>query len=157
METLKAILDTLLRKRREDPNLKGYPIFEGWEGAVGSRIARHSQPKRFRDNVLWVSVDNSIWMQQLKFLEGQIREKLNQITGSPMVEKIRFEIGEINFSPQQDPGKDDLPRWQDTPLDNKVQENIEKEVAVLKDEELKESLKNLFRKSARFLHYQGKE
>jgi hypothetical protein len=157
VETIKTILDTLFQRRKMDSRLKGFRAFDIWEEAVGTRIARHSQPKGFKDHILWVTVDNSIWMHQLTFLEGQLKEKLNQMMGSPLVEKIRFQIGEIHSSSPETSGKVSLPVWQEVELDDAVKEEIEKEVAIIKDEELKTGLKNLFRKSVQFLNYKAKE
>jgi hypothetical protein len=157
VENIKTILETLFQRRKLDSRLKGFRVFDIWEEAVGTRIARHSQPRGFRDHTLWVTVDNSIWMHQLTFLEGQIKEKLNQMMGSSLVEKIRFQIGEIHSPSQKTSGKASLPVWENVALDDTVEEEIEKEVAVLKDEELKTRLKNLFRKSVQFLNYKAKE
>ena len=157
METIKAILDALFQKKNLQPKLKGGQVFDIWEEVVGPRIARHSQPKSLSDNTLWVTVDNSIWMQQLKFLEGKIKEKLNQQVGSTLIEKLRFQIGEIHCPAQEAPEKTNPPAWQTVDLDNTTEEDIEKEVAVLQDEELKARLKNLFRKSVQFLSYKAKE
>ena len=157
MENIKTILETLFQRRKLDSRLKGFRVFDIWEEAVGTRIARHSQPRGFRDHTLWVTVDNSIWMHQLTFLEGQIKEKLNQMMGSPLVEKIRFQIGEIHSSSQGTSEKASLPAWGDVALDDTIENDIEKEVAILKDEELRTRLKNLFRKSVQFLNYKAKE
>ena len=157
METIKTILESVFQRRKLDSRLKGCQVFDIWEEAVGTRIARHSQPRGFRDHTLWVTVDNSIWMHQLTFLEGQIKEKLNQMMGSPLVEKIRFQIGESHSSSLETSAKASLPVWQEAELDDAVKEEIEKEVAILKDEELKTRLKNLFQKSVQFLNYKAKE
>ena len=157
MENIKSILDDLFRKRKLESKIKSYRVFDVWKDAVGPRIARHSQPKRIRDRILWVVVDNSIWIQQLTFLEGQIKEKLNQMIGSPMVEKIRFQIGEINFLNKDDSKRPSTPEWQGVDIDDKVLKNIEKEVEILNDEEIKERLKNLFQKQAKLESYREKE
>ena len=157
METIKTILDVLFQKKNLQSTVKSSPVFDVWEKAVGPRIARHAKPKEFRDHTLWVTVDNSIWMQQLKFLEGQIKEKLNYKVGSPLVEKMHFQIGEIHSPANEASKKVNPPAWHDVELDDTVKEDIEKEVAILKDEELKTRLKNLFQKSVQFLTYKAKE
>ena len=157
MEIIKTILESVFQKQKLDSRLKDLQIFDIWEKAVGTRIARHSQPRGFKDHTLKVTVDNSIWMQQLTFLEGQLKENLNQVMGSPLVEKIRFQIGEIHSSSLETSAKSSLPVWQEVELDDAVKEDIEKEVAMLKDEELKTRLKNLFQKSVQFLNYKAKE
>jgi len=157
VEIIKTILESVFQKQKLESRLKGFQVFDIWEEAVGTRIARHSQPKGFKDHTLWVTVDNSIWMHQLTFLEEQIKEKLNQMMDSPLVEKIRFQIGEIHSSSPETSEKAGLPLWQEAELDDAVKEEIENEVAVLKDEELKTRLKNLFQKSVQFLNYKARE
>jgi len=157
MENIKLILDNLFQKRKLESKIKSYQIFDIWKDAVGPRIARHSQPKKIRNRILGVVVDNSVWMQQLVFLEGQIKEKLNQMTGSPIVEKIRFQIGEINFLDKNGSKRPGTPDWHGVDIDDKVLKNIEKAVEILNDEEIKERLKNLFQKQARLESYREKE
>jgi hypothetical protein len=157
VETIKTILDTVFKRQHLDTRLKDFRVFDIWDEAVGTRIARHSQPRGLKDHILWVTVDNSIWMQQLTFLEGQLKEKVNQMMGSPVVEKIRFQIGEIHSSSLETSEKERLPAWQEVELDDAVKEDIEKEVAVLKDEDLKARLKSLFQKSVQFLNHKANE
>jgi hypothetical protein len=155
METIKTILDHVLKRRSLDKKLQRYRAFELWEGAVGPRVARHTQPKRFQDHTLWVSVDNSVWMQQLQFLEAQIKEKLNQLLGTHEVEKIRFQIGEI-AAVQEASGATEPPAWEHIDVGDRLRDVIEKEVSVLKDEGLKEQMKRLFEKNAQ-LHAFGRK
>jgi hypothetical protein len=77
--------------------------------------------------------------------------------GSPLVEKIRFQIGEINSPSPETSGKASLPVWQEVEVDEAMEDEIEKEVSILKDEELKTSLKSLFRKNVQFLNYKARE
>lgn len=157
MEALKTVLNTILQKQNLDNRLKDFRVFDIWEEAVGTRIARHSQPRGLKDHILRVAVDNSIWVQQLTFLEEQLKEKLNRMMGSAVVEKIRFQIGEINAPSLQTREEADEPLWQSLELDDAVKEDIEKEVAAVKDEELKNRLKNLFKKNVQFLTYKSRE
>lgn len=148
MEAIKTILAQFFRTRSLDKKLQRYRAFELWNTAVGPRIARHTRPKRFHDHTLWVSVDNSVWMQQLQFLEAQIKEKLNQLVGSAEVEKIRFQIGELTTAPDA-LGSNEPPAWELIDLSDTMREEIEKEVSVLKDETLRDHLKRVFEKNAK--------
>jgi len=157
METIKSILEDVFRKKNLESRLKDYHVFDVWGEVVGPRVARHTQPKRFQDRILWVTVDTTVWMQQLTFLEGKIREKLNQAIGSSRIEKIRFQIGELSHLHKEASESDVFPEWQNATIDNSVKEDIEKEVAVLNDEELKKRLKDLFQKSSQLLRYHETE
>lgn len=157
METIKSILEGVLRKQNLESKLKGYHVFDVWEEVVGPRVARHTQPKRFQGHVLWVTVDTTVWMQQLTFLEGKIKKKLNQAMGSQIIQKIRFQIGELTSLPKEQPESARSPEWWEAPIEESVKKNIEKEVAVLNDEELKKRLENLFQKSSQLIRYHEKE
>jgi hypothetical protein len=158
MEPIKAILDDLFHKRKIDKTLHVYRIFKVWDQAVGRRIASHSQPKRYRNGTLWIVVDSPTWMQQLTFLAEDIRGQVNQALGSPMVEKIRFQLGEVRIlsdpSPEESPSP---PEWSSTKLDAQAERTIEHALAPVSDEGLKERLRNLFKKNSQLLRHHGKE
>ena len=56
-------------------------IADRWEEAVGAEIARHSQPVAIRGEVLEVSVDTSVWCQQLQLRTPEILAALRQVNG----------------------------------------------------------------------------
>ncbi|MCX8011783.1 MAG: DUF721 domain-containing protein, partial [Desulfobacterota bacterium] len=114
-------------------------------------------PQGFHEDILQVKVDSSLWMQQLKFLEPQIREKLHQKLGKDIrIKKIYFLIGEINLPISKQVKNGSPPDWLKINLDNSVKEKIEQEVSSINDEELRDRLKNIFSKSSKFLNYKGK-
>lgn len=157
METIKTILEDIFKRRKIDSALNVYRILNLWENAVGPRIARHSQPKRLRDHILWVVVDNSTWMQELTFLEGKIKKELNQRIGSPLIEKIRFHLGEIQVSGTEVIRGVSSPGWEEIEIDDTVRKNIEKEVTIIKDDGLKARLRSLFQKHAQYEAYRERK
>lgn len=68
-------------------------IWKVWEEVVGSAISKNAQPSRIRNRELRVTVSNAIWLQELKFLEEDIRERLNRILGRKAVDRIEFRVG----------------------------------------------------------------
>ena len=157
MDTLKTIIAAFLQKRKLDKPLKVYRVFDIWEQAVGTRVARHSQPKRFKDGILWIAVNNSTWMQQLTFLSEDICRKVNLALGSPMVEKVRFQLGEVTKHGRAALKEMDTPpEWTLTELDSQTSQAIDHVVGSLSDEELKERLKSLFKKNSQLIHHHDK-
>ena len=157
MNTIKGILENLFKEKNLDYVMRSCRIFEVWGNAVGPRVARHSQPKRFIDNVLWVTIDNSTWMQELKFLEAKIRDQMNQHMGTPVIEKIRFQLGEITITGNDMIKGDDAPAWHDIEIDDSAHSHIEQEVAVLKDEGLKARVRSLLQKHVQLETYRAKK
>jgi predicted nucleic acid-binding Zn ribbon protein len=56
-------------------------IADHWEEAVGREIADHSQPLAIRGDVLEVSVDTSVWCQQLQLRTPEILASLRRVVG----------------------------------------------------------------------------
>ncbi len=49
-------------------------------------------PVSFQKGVLCVEVSEPIWMQELKFLENDIKGKLNHTLGETVIKKIEFRL-----------------------------------------------------------------
>jgi predicted nucleic acid-binding Zn ribbon protein len=56
-------------------------IADRWEEAVGREIADHSQPVAIRGEVLEVSVDTSVWCQELQLQTPEILAALRRVVG----------------------------------------------------------------------------
>ncbi len=87
--------------RRIDPDrrIEVYRLWSFWDEVVGEGIARRAQPQRMRDRVLVVAVSSHTWMQELQFLKENIRERLNQRLGAPLIEDLRLVSGSVRQPP----------------------------------------------------------
>ena len=73
-------------------------VFEIWDTVVGSAIALHARPYSFREGILTVNVDSSVWLAQLeRYRKRQIRDKLNSQLPHPLVKRVIFRFGELTF------------------------------------------------------------
>lgn len=61
-----------------------------WKNIVGKDIAKQTNASHIENNVLFVSVKNSVWMNELTFLKSQIIKKLNESIGQDAVKDIKF-------------------------------------------------------------------
>ena len=68
-------------------------IWEVWDEVVGESFLGTTRPSGIRDKRLRVTVSNSISLQELKFHESAIKEKLNDKLGRHAVDKIEFRVG----------------------------------------------------------------
>jgi predicted nucleic acid-binding Zn ribbon protein len=64
-----------------------------WEEAVGKGIARRAKAVSVRNQILFVVVQNSAWLQELSLLKEGVIEKLNSLVGKEVVKDIVFRIG----------------------------------------------------------------
>jgi predicted nucleic acid-binding Zn ribbon protein len=93
LTSLKDIMNNLFSEGNLPFNCDDGRIWKHWEELVGPMIARHAQPTWIQKKKLRVTVSDPIWLQELKFVENDIIEKINQHLGRKAVEKIDFRMG----------------------------------------------------------------
>lgn len=67
-------------------------LWDIWEQAVGSAIAKHARPSAFNGKLLLVEVSDSSWLHQLGFLKEELKEKINRALKQDSIEEIKFKI-----------------------------------------------------------------
>ena len=67
-------------------------VFTEWPTLAGPQLAAHAQPIALRDGELLVEVDDQAWASQLRWLEPELRARLEALPGGPRVERIRFRL-----------------------------------------------------------------
>ncbi len=78
--------------------LKGYnikdleeiKIFSSWDGIVGEKMAGHARPTNINNRVLYVEVDDPLWLSQLKYMKLDIVDKINTTIKEGLFKDIRF-------------------------------------------------------------------
>ncbi|RLC29358.1 MAG: hypothetical protein DRH37_07680 [Deltaproteobacteria bacterium] len=91
--SLKDIISELLQSNTLPFDPDDARIWKVWEDVVGPVIARYATPLRIRHKKLRVRVTDPIWYQELKFMEKDIRERLNHELGRTAVAGIDFRVG----------------------------------------------------------------
>lgn len=63
-----------------------------WSAAAGELVAQHAQPERMEQGVLYVNVENHLWLQELRRGVGRhIQENLAKVSGVK-VRTIRWQL-----------------------------------------------------------------
>jgi predicted nucleic acid-binding Zn ribbon protein len=63
---------------------------DDWAERVGKKIADVTAPVHVRDGVLFVAVQSSAWLMELRMMEAEIRSRLNEGRERGRIQKIRF-------------------------------------------------------------------
>jgi len=87
-EALRAVGDEL---GLPEPDLVA-SLLDRWPEVVGAAVAEHARPRSLRDGVLTVAVDAPPWATQLRYLEGDIRARLREISGRDAVHAVRIVV-----------------------------------------------------------------
>ncbi len=61
-----------------------------WEDVVGHLLAEKAKIYKVDGNVVFVKVDNNIWMQELVLLKPEIKKKLERQSGIKIKEIVFF-------------------------------------------------------------------
>jgi len=102
-----------------------------WSEAVGEVFGRESCPSMLAGGVLQVSVSNSNWLHEMRFMKTQILERLQAMLPDTPISDIRFRVGPVP-RPQEPVDMEPLPE-----LSPGEQEHISSQAACIRDEELR--------------------
>jgi predicted nucleic acid-binding Zn ribbon protein len=87
--SLAGALGKILR-RHNIKDLEEIKIFSAWSGIVGEKMASHARPVRTSDRILYVEVDDPLWLAQLKYMKLDIIEKIDASIKEGLFKDIRF-------------------------------------------------------------------
>lgn len=90
--SLRDVISDILSDKDLPFNPKDGLIWKVWDDVVGPIVSKYAQPSWIRDGSLRVKVSDPIWLQEIRFLEGSIVEKINRKLGRRAVEKIEFRL-----------------------------------------------------------------
>ena len=121
-----AVLRMVFPDSAEPEKLRVYRVWEIWPKVVGAANARGAQPTKFRNGKLFVTVFHPALMQELQFVKGRIRKRLNQYIGADLISQIYFVRGAVRaddmpVQPVQRVSQRTLPEFRDVvipPIEN---------------------------------------
>ena len=89
---LSDALDRVLRHLRVPAAKSVRAIFADWPAIAGAHLAAHAQPVALRDGELILEVDDPVWASQLRWLEAELRQRLDAVPGAPEITRIRYRV-----------------------------------------------------------------
>ena len=76
-ETVRDVLERVLRRRGLDKQLEYQKLVEDWPRVVGQGLARVTRARSVRSGVLVVEVPSSAWAMELNMRRRQIMKRVN--------------------------------------------------------------------------------
>jgi predicted nucleic acid-binding Zn ribbon protein len=86
---LKSTLGRILRNHNIK-DLEEVKIFSAWSEIAGERMAVHTRPTNISNSILYVEVDDPLWLSQLKYMKQEIIDKLDTKIKPGLFKDIRF-------------------------------------------------------------------
>jgi predicted nucleic acid-binding Zn ribbon protein len=88
------ILPRVLSDLRMDRRQSEAEIVRVWNHQLDPNIAAHAQPAGIRNGTLFVSVDSSVWLDEIvRYRRREILERLQNSFGRDLIRKISFRVG----------------------------------------------------------------
>lgn len=89
---VRSLVDEVVAARGWTARLRGARVHEVWDGVVGAELARHVRPVRLHGGVLVVEASSAVWATQVRYLTGELVERLNDALGATLVEQVRVTV-----------------------------------------------------------------
>ncbi|MDE0885908.1 MAG: DUF721 domain-containing protein [Myxococcota bacterium] len=93
LRALGGVLDSVLEDLGLGEISRAARVCDAWPGAVGAEVASHSRPEGLRAGILEVSVETSVWCQDLQMRRPTILKALREQLGEEAPEDLRFRVG----------------------------------------------------------------
>lgn len=92
-ERLGALVPRVLGDLGLEASARALRVAERWEALVGAEAARHSRPTGIRADVLEVTVDSSVWCQQLQMRRPELLASLREALGADAPRDLWLRVG----------------------------------------------------------------
>ena len=147
--SLKEAIERSFRDLGLQKRLKAEQITALWPTIVGPAVAKIAYPTQLRTGTLFIDVADSAWMQELKFQEGELIGRVNDALGEALVRRLFFQLARTPPPAPVEPREAAPSPPAVGRLDPQQELALEREVAGVRDPQLREVLKDFRR---RLLH-----
>ncbi|MCB0392337.1 MAG: DUF721 domain-containing protein [Bdellovibrionales bacterium] len=69
-----------------------WKLWREWNQIVGDSIANNSSPVGYQKGILYIWVNSSPRLQEMMFLAGDIKDKINRYLGENVIRRIQFTL-----------------------------------------------------------------
>ncbi len=87
---IKETLSKVLKGYGRSGDLEAYKVYSLWDELVGQKIAQHATPVRIKDHVLFVEVDDPLWLSQMKYMKGDVLGKIDVRIKRGVLKDVKF-------------------------------------------------------------------
>lgn len=145
MKTIAQLIRVAARTWGLETSLHRHRVWDLWGETVGPAIARVTAVGQVRFRTVYVNVCDSVWMQQLTFMEEEILQKLNEKMQGEGFDRIFFRLGSIRPKAKEKPRDERRPC---TPLSEEQREEIRLQTSSIRDEGLRSTCSQLLERYA---------
>ena len=144
MQSIKGILENVIRQDGIEKKLEECKALFLWNDVAPSLAAR-TQPVGISRGRMLINVTDSVILHQLTFYKKEYIDKINSMLGKRTIRDIVFRVGNVEKSEQATESRDEyIERLRSVELDQDEMTRIDEVIGQIEDEEIRNSLKELF-------------
>ena len=141
---IKTILEDTLDQLGLSEKIDECKALALWNDVV-STLASRTQPVSISNSKLIVNVTDSVVLHTLSLYKRKYVEKINLLAGRNVIKDIIFRVGKVEKKDREVIGRDNyMEELKGTQLDQSELEKIDEIVSTVEDDDIKDSLRNLF-------------
>jgi len=93
-KTMAQVMPGVLSRMRLDQRQSEAEVAKVWDSLIDPAITAHARPAGVHKGTLFVSVDSSVWLDEIvRYRRKEILERLQTSFGPTLITKISFRVG----------------------------------------------------------------
>ena len=144
LQSIAPVLAQALRQRGLGHLVLLGRIVQHWYTIAGPQLTAVTQPESIRGRVLFVTVSDAIWLQQITFYQAQLLENIRSVLGDVPITKLHFMLAMASSrQPVLSPPEEDL---EPLPLTAVEEQQMQEGTASIADPELREAVRQAWQR-----------
>ena len=141
LQALAPVLAQALRQRGLGHLVLLGRVVQHWHTIAGSQLAAVTQPESIdtRTRVLFVTVSDAIWLQQITFYQAQLLENMQRVLGAVPITRLHFRLA--MSSPQQPVSSSPEEVLEPAPLTAVEAQQVQEGTAGITDPDLRKAVR----------------
>jgi predicted nucleic acid-binding Zn ribbon protein len=117
-----------------------------WPEIVGPQLAKVAQPEGVRSRVLFISVADAVWLQQLKFYQSQVLQNMRRVLGDIPIHRLHCTLARPARSARSSEARPSETGPDALPLTAEEERQVVTGTDSIADPELRELVRRTWRK-----------
>src|SRR5215468_6069150 len=144
LHALAPVLAQALRQRGLGHLVLLARIVQHWHTIAGPQLATVTQPESIRARVLFITVRDAIWLQQITFYQAQLLENIRSVLGNVAITRLHFTLAmSSSRQPVLSPPEEGL---EPLPLTAVEEQQMQEGTASIADPDLREAVRRAWQR-----------
>ncbi len=96
LENSSEVLKSFFQKSPLSQQFTRWRVWNEWVQLVGEQISKYSSPVKYDQGTLTLWVAHPVHMQNLQFIEFELKTKINNFVGRKWVHRLRYDLNPKN-------------------------------------------------------------